>query len=176
MRVLGGETFKTATSGREIIGVAHECEHECPVCNPRVLNAGIDAQLVAARDALLDREYLQTSSFAVAISRFVLQRQVWTCNAMMQDVRQRHPLLMQEIEEYDRCGNGAFCSSPFELLGREGSYEIQALYYTPPHRLCDWFVEPRGRLFILHHKIGFYLEFKTLTMHQRFWNVLVCSD
>ena len=176
MRVLGGETFKTPTPGRDIIGVAHGCESACPVCNPQVRNAGIDAQLVAARDALLDREYLQTSGFATAISRFVLQRQVWTCNAMMQFIRRAHPSLMQEIEDYDRCGNGAFCSSPFELMGRGEEYEIQALYYTCPHRLCDWFVEPRGRLFILHHKVGFYHEFKTLTMHQKYWNVLVCSD
>ena len=176
MRVLGGETFKNATRGRDIIGVAHGCESACPVCNPRVLNAGIDAQLVAARDALLDREYLQTGDFATAISRFVLQRQVWTCNAMMQFVRLHHPSLVQEIEGYDMAGNGAFCNSPFELLGREESYEIQCLYYDPPHRLCDWFVEASGRLFILHHKVGFYHEFKTLTMHQHYWNVLVCTD
>ena len=57
MRVSGDETYKSATRGRDIIGVAHGCEQECPVCNPQVLNAGFDAQLVAARDALLDREY-----------------------------------------------------------------------------------------------------------------------
>ena len=176
MRVCGDETFKSATRGRDIIGVAHGCKSACPVCNPAVSNAGIDAQLIAARDALLDREYLQTSGFATAMSRFVLQRTVWTCNAMMQFIRRAHPSLINEIEEYDAAGNAAFCLSPFELLGRAEKYEIQALYYHPPQRLCDWFVEARGRLFVLHHKTGFYHEFKSLTIHQKYWNVLVCSD
>ena len=176
MRVCGGETFKTATRGHDIIGVAHQCEIVCPVCNPKVNNAGIDTQLVAARDALLDREYLQTSGFAAAISRYTLQRQVWICNAMMKFVRLNHPSLVQEIEQYDDCGNGAFCFSPFELLGNEANCEIQSLYFRPPHRLSDWFIESSGRLFVLHHKQGIYHEFKSLSMHQKYWNVLICSD
>jgi len=176
MRVCGGETFKSATRGHDIIGVAHQCKSLCPVCSPKVDNAGIDAQLVAARDALLDREYLQTSGFAAAISRYTLQRQVWICNAMMQTIRRTHPSIVQEIENYDDCGNGAFCLSPFQLLGSEDKYEIQCLYFRPPHRLSDWFVESSGRLFILHHKKGIYHEFKSLNMHQKYWNVLICSD
>jgi len=175
MRVCGDETFKQPVCGRDIMGVAHKWECACAVCNPKVNNPGLDPQLKAACDAILDREYLQTSTFAAAISRFALQRQVWVCNAMMTDVRRKHPALMQEIESYDAAGNSAYCASPFELLGQT-KYTIQSLYYRCPNRLCDWFVERSGRIFVLHHKRGVYLEFNSLTMHQRFWNVLICND
>ena len=136
MRVCGDECFKVAKPGSQIIGVAHAEDDGCVVCSPATPFEELNAQVCAARDALLQREYFQVDAFKSCLARYALQREVWICNAVMVRLRRHFPALIQQVMHYDRIQNSGFCSSPFQLLG-ETEYITTTLYYRPPSRLSE---------------------------------------
>lgn len=139
VQVCGDECFNAAVCGSQIIGVAHSEDDGCVVCSPDTPFEELNAQVCAARDALLQREYYQVDAFKSCISRYALQREVWICNAVMKRLRHFFPTVLEEVLHYDDINNSGFCRSPFELLGEtESEYIVSTLYYRTPSRLSEY--------------------------------------
>ena len=185
--------------GRLLIGKAHDrCHSTCAVCCCTTGEVELDAVIVGARDVLLDNTYVSTEMFAHAMSRYMLQREVWCAREQMRVLRlcfaeqmatiggkfqlvfgnnRNVEDLLRSAAYSKQMANGGWgggtargCRYASTGFSIEGFY-CSTVYHCEPPRLEEWFRARAGRIFLFSVASQRIYHPHALRAHTDFWNV-----
>ena len=150
--------------GHTFIGAAHDEEIEdCPVCSPAA-GTPVDQTIIAARDALLEREYASEDKFRDAMVKYILHREILLARQMWAALVHAAPWLK------------TFAVLPTRRWRWSGEVPLNwyahAVYTRDPDRLTDWFRTDEDRLIIFTQHARRSYEFKSVIPHERLCDVV----